>query len=421
MILRLAFKNYGSFREAAEVSFVATRIKDDDVHVPMPSPGSFAKHGVLPVLALYGANASGKSTVVGALRTLANLSHCHNSDRKPFMLDAASRRAPTQFELDFLVDGVRYEYGIIFTDRRVEEEWIYAWPRGRRQLWFHRKEVDGTDDKGDSLYFGPSIKGAFRKAAAQAYEAEPLLNIVDRHNGPQCGPQLKAVYEFVRRGIWFPKEFPDMLLPMMISVESPMIDPQRRGEVLRLLRAADLGVTDFRVRDGGFRIESIANNLEAVPCPVEQATTRQIELMHEGAGCWLSPEQESSGTVALVGLLNWMMFALDRGAPLVVDDIHRSLHPLLCSELIRMFSNPRSNPRGAQLLFTTHDVNLMEHLRRDEVHLVEKGNDGSSQIFPMSQFKLLRREDMRKMYLEGRVGGLPRTGCMSMLTSPRTS
>ncbi|MCK6519867.1 ATP-binding protein [Myxococcota bacterium] len=425
MLLRFMFKNFGSFRDAAELSFVATRIKDDDVHGALPPKGPFAKFGVLPVLALYGANASGKSTALDALRRMVShvlrshteLKPTDKIPHKPFKLDLESSAQPTHLECELLIDGVRYQYGFLVTKDRFEEEWLQAWPAGVEQLWFHRK----GDDR-DAWYFGPALKGERKRIAAATRENSLFLSAAAQNNHEQLGKLYRAFDEL------FSKNLPsDSHHPMSFSA-SPLFDPERADEVRRLLRAADVGVMDFRLKSDKDGIkahidqwqrssdETIAQRAIRLSAALESiGDVRHLELQHEGAdglGHWLDPDEESDGTISLINRLHQILLALNLGALTFIDELDRSLHPLLCVELIKMFTSPYSNPNGAQLLFTTHDVSLMEHLRRDEVALVNKQNDGGSRIELMSEYKLLRRDDMQKVYMEGRVGGLPRLGSL---------
>lgn len=431
MFLRFAFKNHGSFREATEVSFLASRVKDEDVHVPIKSDLPHAKFGVLPVLALYGGNASGKTTVLKAFERMVrhilhSQSHLSLTDEipvYPFKLDSHSKDTPSQFECEFVVDEVRYLYGFVCTKEIFEEEWLYAWPSGSQQLWFHRKGAARED-----WYFGPSLKGDRRRNAQHTRDNSLYLSTSAHLNHEQLGNIYRAFSKLTMLDLPISSH-----KPMMFS-ESPLFDEERRREVLRLLEAADLGVQDFRVRSQKVVIEKLIEQLrdsdnndvlktadELQSSLEKNGDPKRLELLHGGAdgtGAWLEPEEESSGTISLINRLHQILSALGLGAITLIDEIDRSLHPHLCAELITLFSNPRSNPKGAQLLFSTHDVTLMKNLRRDEVLLTDKGQDGCSRLTPMSQFKLLRRDDMARVYMEGRVGGVPSTGNLSMLLSP---
>jgi AAA15 family ATPase/GTPase len=140
-------------------------------------------------------------------------------------------------------------------------------------------------------------------------------------------------------------------------------------------------------------------------------TTPELRLLHRfgDKAVPLPLSNESGGTIAYLSLLGPVVDALRKGIPLLVDGLDASLHPLLAIELIRLFNSPSSNPNGAQLIFNTHDTNLLSSgvLRRDQIWFTEKGEDASSHLFPLSDFKPRRQENLENGYLQGRYGAIP--------------
>ena len=120
-------------------------------------------------------------------------------------------------------------------------------------------------------------------------------------------------------------------------------------------------------------------------------------------------EQESAGTLAYLALLGPAVEALKKGAVLCIDELDASLHPLLAAQLMRLFNNPATNPNGAQLILNTHDANLLSSgiLRRDQIWFTEKNNDASSHLYPLTDFKPRRDENLQNGYLQGRYGAIP--------------
>lgn len=358
MFLRFAFKNHGSFRDATEVSFLATRVKDEDVHVPIKPDLPHAKFGVLPLLALYGGNASGKTTVIKAFQRM--VSHILNSQTHlsptdeipyhPFKLDDQSRESPSQFECEFVVDGTRYLYGFVCSTHIFEEEWLYAWPTGSQQVWFQRKGKLRED-----WYFGPSLKGDRKRIAQQTRDNALYLSTAAQMNHEQLGAIYKAINNLTIFDLPVSSH-----KPMMFS-ESPLFEERRRPEVQRLICAADVGVKDFRVKSQRVVVEKLIEHFrdsddkeinemaDDLQSSLEKnGDPKRIELLHFGAhgtGTWLEPEEESSGTVSLINRLHQILSALSIGALTLIDEIDRSLHPVLCAELIKLYTNPRSNPK----------------------------------------------------------------------------
>lgn len=411
MLLRFGFANHRSFATPAEISFVAARGSDHPTH---PRPVPKLRHGALPLVGLYGANASGKSGALGALSFMA--SQVVNSfvrqtptgpiPRHPFKLDAASLAAPSRFDCDFVLGGVRYHYGFACTSEAFEEEWLYAWPAGIRQVWFHRIGQDKAE-----WYFGPGLKPNRRVAVA---ETRPNSLYVSA--AAQLGhEQMLDIYRFFSERLHISELEPTRLTTWY---SSPLFDPERRPQILALMNAADLGVVDLRTVVRRTWIDDNVHKLdEDVQVQLRrlqaQGEPRQVLLGHRGpsgAVAWLEPEEESQGTLAFLSHLHVLLSALDRGALLAVDELDRSLHPLLVARVLDLFSNPSTNPNGAQLLFTTHDTNLLAHLRRDEVVLAEKSLEGGSSLTPLASYRALKREDLATFYQQGRYGGVPRLG-----------
>jgi AAA15 family ATPase/GTPase len=145
----------------------------------------------------------------------------------------------------------------------------------------------------------------------------------------------------------------------------------------------------------------------------------QLRLMHRLGGRDVALEQdlESQGTLNYLNLLGAVVDSLRKGVPLLVDELDASLHTVLSMNLIRLFNEPGTNPKGAQLIFNTHDTSLLSSgdLRRDEIWFTEKGVDGSSHLFPLSDFKLRRSENMESGYLLGRYGAIPLVNSAALL------
>jgi AAA15 family ATPase/GTPase len=198
------------------------------------------------------------------------------------------------------------------------------------------------------------------------------------------------------------------------------------ARVIEFLTAAGTGVIDYR------------NNDVDVPQPVRAIQERfgrtvgrssklthefqpsgdkisQLELAHQGAGgeaVYFELTQESEGTRRLLGLLVPVFRALDTGAVMVVDELDASLHTYACESLVALFSSPATNPKGAQLIATTHDTNILcsAHLRRDQVWLTEKDSEGASHLYPLTDFRTRKNDNLARGYLQGRYGAIPFSG-----------
>jgi hypothetical protein len=195
-------------------------------------------------------------------------------------------------------------------------------------------------------------------------------------------------------------------------------DEADKATIVRLLAQADLGIADVSIEDAPLpelsrkAVELIGAQLpHGTSRPETAATHRVIRLLHR-VGARLAPfeaEQESSGTLAYLALLGPLVNLLKNGGVLLVDELDTSLHPLMALQIMRLFSDPASNPHSAQLVFNTHDTNLLRsgEIRRDQIWFTEKDSTGTSHLYPLTDFKPRRQENLENGYLQGRYGAIP--------------
>lgn len=420
MLLRFGAENFRSFRDRVELSFVSSAQRD----VPtwrFPAPG--LRFGVLPVVGVYGANASGKSNLLAALRALRDhvawsfvaLRPDQPIPFTPFVLQGQADAAPVSLDVDVLVGGVRYHFGFRHTEYAVVQEWLYAWPGGRRQVLYHREGGERS-----AWWLSPSLRmGRLRADIVKATRDNALLlSTAAQFNARVLADVARAITEGVQTESPIELHGHPVFLP-----ESPVVQDPHRATVLRFLDAADLGVKDVKAvplkrRDEVLEVlrqqlrpeafEEVARALAGEDNAVE------LWLVHEGAdgARWtLPPAQESRGTQVLLQRLNDLLQVLDTAGLLVLDELDTSLHPDLCRALVGLFTDPRSNPHGAQLLFTSHDRGLLAALRRDQVVLVDKDREGVSHLRSAADYRGLRgRDDLIDAHGQGRLGGVPVLG-----------
>jgi len=187
---------------------------------------------------------------------------------------------------------------------------------------------------------------------------------------------------------------------------SMLATEEKKSALLDLLHLADLGIADLDLREERRKSHYV---FEAGAAPTV------LELMHRSReGLVPMPfERESRGTRAWVCLAGAMLWALEQGAVLLLDELDASLHPRLTLEMVRLFQDPDRNPRQAQLIFNTHDTTLLgtllgePALHRDQVWFVEKDREGATHLFPLTDFKPRKFENLERGYLQGRYGAIP--------------
>ncbi len=421
MLIDFRVENHRSIRDEQVLSMEAGRIGSDVDPRPRVVPNCSSK--LLPVVAIYGANASGKSNVLAALaymKETVSLSHRlwapdEGIPRDPFAW-GQKRDEPSMYEVEMIIDDVRFRYGFILDDQVFLEEWVYAWPNGKKQVWLERE--------GEKFKFGESLKGEnkviegltrpnalYLSAAAQlrhtqlsplfswfgSIEVFNMASNLSTRRYPSSQSRLQNALAFMigesgefRQVSMFEDEQPDSMLEQFKS----------------LLRTADIGIVDVRVN----RKDSVQSGKLTRP--------GRFELKHqsESDDAWLSLDEESRGTKTLFRLALPILRSIQRGTLLIVDELEASMHPILAEFIVRQFNDPGINARNAQLIFSTHDTNLLGSLvgepalRRDQVLLTEKDSRGATVLYPLTDFKPRKDENIERGYIQGRYGAIPFLG-----------
>jgi hypothetical protein len=393
MLLRFRATNFRSFRAEQTLSMVAGPFKDHAESVFHPSG---VVEGVLPVAAIYGANASGKTNVLFALRFMRDAvknSHARWEPDQPIPLEpfAGESGQPATFAADFLLSGVRYQYGFSMSPAAVLEEWMFAYPSGKKQTWFAR-------EKDKPISFSAKMLGDNRTIEGLTRPNSLFLSAAAQNNHEALSP----VFGWFSRSLSFVLGGRSRISQRTISVCE---DTESRNRAAQLLSLADLGIESLHVVDWVRVARSLRKEQPA------EGEGKEVLFFHQ-IGNSVQPfhaSQESKGTVAFLSLLAPVLAAIDTGGLVCIDELDHSLHPLLAIEVIRLFSDPKRNPKGAQLIFNTHDTNLLsaDLLRRDQIWFTEKGRDGASQLYPLTDFKPRREENLETGYLQGRYGAIP--------------
>lgn len=412
MLVEFRVKNFRSLRDEQVLSLVASTDKTLlDTHAL--GTGLKAAPHLLKSAVVYGANASGKSNLIRALQYMrgvvlesAALQPGQTFDRlQPFKLDAASASQPTEFEVTFILDGVRYQYGFAMTSQRIVSEHLLVYKAFKPQRWFAR-HFD-TETGKDRYDFGPGLKGAKNLWEGATRPNALFLSMAAQLNSDA----LRPVFDwFVHRLVIFNEQ--SQLSPQF-SVQMLKREEQRKA-ICEFLRAADISIADIEVATKQAMVHTIHFDLatgKREETASEQAVD-EINFHHvtEHGKAVFDLADESGGTRNLLFLTGPVLDILNRGLTLVVDELDTSLHTLLVQALVRLFHRPEANTGGAQLIFTTHDTSLLDAyglFRRDQIWFVEKRPDQSSSLYPLLDFSPRKNEALERGYLQGRYGALP--------------
>ncbi|MBK9778231.1 MAG: ATP-binding protein [bacterium] len=381
MLIRLQVENWQSFRGPAEFSLVASRERQHRERLPRLARPDLT---VLPVAAVCGANASGKSNLFRALAFARKLvvegtATDAPTGVEPFRLGRDTAAQPTRFRFEILADDVVYEFGFVVDAKAVREEWLLEVMATTERLLYRRR--DGRIEFGSAHANDAFLAFAFRGTRDnQLFLTNSVSQKVDH---------FKPVHDWFRDRLVFVS--PDATFGRMDLFVGD--DPARTRGMDLMLARLDTGIVHLK----GESLHRVVTQHRH-----EDGSLTRFELAHE-----------SDGTIRIIDLLPAFLDLADPATAriYVIDELDRSLHTLLTRRLLEMFLSASGPDTRGQLLFTTHDALLMDQslLRRDEMWVTERNDRGESTLMSFSEYKDVRYDkDIRKSYLQGRLGGVPR-------------
>ena len=424
MLIEFRVENHRSLRDEQALTLEAANLGNDSDWRPRAVAGHDGR--LLPAVVLYGANASGKSNVLSSLAFMRDAvlqSHRFwepdtGVPRSPFGWGPKSHE-PSTFEVSFLLEDKKYLYGFVVGDTAIEEEWLYAWPHGRKQVWLQRE--------GSSFIFGEHFGGQNEVIREVTRENALFLSAASQHQHPI----LSSIYSWFRRIVpvnlqgrgfappsargsyrGLPSSIRNLWHPVPTLFEHEWPGPA--SDLIRqLLLSADTGIVDLKIEE------------EEETTTSKRVFRRERILLKHNAdddNSWLDYEEESQGTKTIIHMAIPLLRVLGEGGVLLIDELESSLHPLLGLKIVEMFNAPATNPLNSQIIFTTHDTNLLgttlgkPALRRDQIWFTEKDKEGASQLYPLTNFKPRNSENLERGYLQGRYGAIPFLGNPSWTT-----
>lgn len=427
MLIEFSTANYRSFRDQVTFSMVAssTKSKSEKLNHNNLFPVT-DKLRLLTSAAIYGANASGKSNLLAAIAFMRRfvlysqkgIEPTGGIDVEPFLLSTHTVDKPCFFEVAFVQDNRRYRYGFEVTAQRVEAEWLYRIgnsPRARESLLFEREGEQIT--LGEKFREGKDLQEKTRPNAL-------FLSVVAQFNG-EIAQQVTG---------WFRScnTISGLSDTTLLLYTLHQFEKQAGQPIVELLRGWDVDILDVEVQKAlnpsGVSLPlTMPEELRQAILPMmelaqnkEQLTAQAAHRVYDEQGApantlvWDLQAHESEGTQKLFALSGPLLDTLGQGRVLIVDEMDARLHPLLTREIIKLFNSPQTNPNHAQLIFATHDTNLLDNrlLRRDQIWFVEKDQQGASQLYSLVEFKIDNKHvrndaSYEKDYIQGRYGAIP--------------
>ena len=413
MLIEFSFSNYRSFRGKNTLSLESLK----------------KKKGLLPLVAIYGKNGGGKSNLIRAfwlaVKFICNAQMTQGAGVLvpvyPFKLNDYSTETPTSFEFIYKYKGIKYIYGFSATKEKICEEYLYHYPKGFRAQVFKRtgQEFSFIQDK--------AFKQLISKAVA---ENQLYFSVANTMNESVCAEAMK----FFTESIVFSREFED--LPGQIRLN------YHNNNVLKSMKQyaqrADVGITDMKFEMKNTEIDVDDTIPEDAPPELSRALKSFVSALSDNSQVKiqrneikartyhtgiskngeisqyeLGLEDESDGTLRLMALAAAIDRTIDNGGIFVADELEKGLHPLLTEYIVNKFQNSEINKNHAQLIFTTHDTEIMRQhfLDADQFYFVDKDRQtGESELYSVDGLGKKSNADIRTGYLIGKFGGIPELG-----------
>jgi uncharacterized protein len=414
MLIEFSVGNFRSLNERQTLSL--TKAKGEE----MLGSNTFTtqattEYHLLRCAAIYGPNAGGKSNFLLALNTMKRIvlesaTTWQRGDKlpvTPFRLSQTTLDAPSEFEVMFIVDQVRYQYGFTATAERIQEEWLLAYPKGRPQRWFGRNWNEKTQRYDWEL--GNNLTGEKQVWQKSTRDNALFLSTAVQLNSEQLQPiydWFKTTLRLANISGWDP------------GFSASLCEKSEKVQVMDFLRAADLNIEDILVEKEPFDVKALPDDMPEQLKVVIAGNMKDKQLINirtvhksiEGNSVTFDFKDESDGTQKLFAFAGPWIDSLAHGYVLFIDELHDNLHPRLVQFLVQLFHSSETNPNNAQLVFTTHETSILnqEVFRRDQIWFCEKDQQQATIMYPLTDFSPRKgRENLELAYLSGRYGALP--------------
>ena len=426
MLIEFKFGNFRSFRDEAVLSMEATGLSTFK-----NSLITYKNTKLLPSVVIYGKNGGGKSNVIRAfwlavqfIRNAQRTQHEKASiPVKPFLLNDTSVNEPTSFEFTYVLDEVKYTYGFAATKNCVVREYLYHAPKGQKSMVFEREYQTFT--------FRENTEKRKRQLISETVAPNQLyFAIACTMNEKACIAAMKWFREY----LFFSRDYTDIPHQLLEYSE----DTNMLNAISNYAKMADLGIKDMKFEIKSTELDESLTFPEEMPEGIKAALTTFMQALsdapnssetklmmgevdatsfHKGIDSDgterlypLKLSDESDGTRKLMAMAPGVERVLACGGVLLVDELEKEMHPMLFELIVSKFQSKTSNPNNAQLIFTTHNTELlnMELIRKDQIYFADKSRkDGSSSLYSISEFATPTTENVRKGYLMGKYGATP--------------
>ncbi len=403
MILNLNFSNYRSFKKDCNFTTEPNKSKAKSMNLCEQQTMGEGTKTALKVSVIFGANASGKTNIIkflyGLKRWVQNLDNRVGDNiplYDPFKFDDGTINAPIHFYIEFIVNKLRYIYELEFNNEEVLSETLDYYPNGKVTSLFARVKEDATD-----ATFTHTVKLGSSVSGIKPFTVFPNQLILSKFIIDTPNKNITIAAKYLSDLVISNGYHEDKTLGIYDDMMEWLTKhPQDKEKLSELLAFADTGVKDFNIE----RRHSGKNDYEI------KSLHRRYNNGEFVGKSDLPFSEESFGTRALFLLGCYILQSLESGNPLLVDEIDSGLHTYITQLIVKIFQNHRINNKNSQLIFTTHDVNILDEnsIRRDQIWFVEKNDFGISELFSLSDFEDVREDTpFAKWYMNNKFGAVP--------------
>ncbi len=419
MIIEFTIGNFMSFRENKTLSLEATNITEYK-----NSTFQVDNYKLLKSIVLYGANSSGKSNLIKAMSimklivlTSVEKSSVSKNEVIPFLLNAETENSPSFFEVIFLIGKTRYRYGFELDPKTIHGEWLFRLNNQKeKETPLFIRENDGIGITED-FEEGKGLESKTRDNAL-------FLSVTDRFNGSISGEIIKWFNNWVTISGLSHDNYREITFSLLEQKYS-------KERLLDFFKDLDLGFDELKIKkeknqNGLLPRETPMGIFEPISSYLDGETIARINTVHKkldqegkqiGYIDFDLREQESSGTNKIIDISGPIFDILINGGVLVIDELDAKLHPLMTAAITNLFNSPQYNLNNAQLIFATHDTNLLSYgkFRRDQIYFLEKDKYESSDLYSLIEYredgtKIRKDRSFEKDYIMGKYGAIPFIG-----------
>ena len=402
MLLEFSVKNMFSIKDKITINMEASNIDGNEENIFKTESGK----RILKTMLFTGPNASGKSnlfrafsTFVWMVRNSSVIDHTIPVRRNPFKMTSGSEMEESSIDIKVLINDIKYEYGYSFDNQKIKTEYLYYYPNNKIIKIFER--TNSVEYK-----FREENKKILNDIKEKTSQNKLFLSTSSVWNFEL----VKPIYEFIVSNINVTFDIKELQGGAFLRY---LADPKLKEKALIILKQADINICDFKIT------KRVLSNEEKMQFPEqirslmpEEVNTFQMSviLKYNDSKYEVDFTEESEGTKIIIVLLPFILNSMESGNLIVLDELDRSLHPEITKYLITLYNDSDFNKNGAQLIFNTHDSNLLDLdiFRRDQINFVEKDSkSGATKVISLREYSPRTIENIEKNYLNGRYGGFP--------------